>query len=232
MTAPATDLLRNRQLAAIHAGRKQLGLAEDDYRALVRRHSGERTRSAGELTPKERGELLDHLRRCGAGTKNAPSARGTDARRQAAKLRALWLSLWQLGQVERPDDAALAAFVMRQTGIEALRWNSAADLNRATEALKGWCERVGYHPEPSRMEGPCKGRYEPVLIRAQWERLIQLGVFKHGIFAALHTWLHKQGWPVSDPGWLEVEAAQEAVKRLGKWVRRVARGQPERDADG
>jgi len=228
------DAIRTRELALIHMAKKELAMPEDAYRGLISRFSGGRTDSSAQLQESERREVIEHLRRSGfqpkAGAK--PSARDEDARQQARKLRALWLSLYELGVARSPDDHALAGFVARQTGIEALRWNRPEDLRSAIECLKGWSRRVGYKPEASKMDGPCKDRFEPALILAQWERLTSLGAFKHGIHARLDTWLNGQGWAVSDPGWLAIADAQEAVKRLGKWLRRVARGQPDPEADG
>jgi phage gp16-like protein len=222
---------RNAELALIHIARKDLALDEAAYRALVSRMSAGRTESSGDLTDAERRQMIEHFRSCGFKRKpGAERGRGGDRRDQSYKLRALWRSLYELGVARSPDDTALAGFVARHTGIDALRWNNASDLRLAIECLKAWCERVGYKSASSRMAGPCAGRYEPALIRAQWERLIKLGAMKQGIHASLPTWLHNEGWAVSDPGFLAVADAEEAVKRLGKWLRRVARGQP--DAEG
>ena len=228
------DPIRTHELALIHMAKKELAMPEDAYRGLISRCSGGRTDSSAELQAAERYQVIEHLRRSGFKPRSAarPSPRGEDARQQARKLRALWLSLYELGVARSPDDHALAGFVMRHTGIEVLRWNRAEDLGLAIECLKGWCRRVGYKPEASKMDGACKDRFEPALIRAQWQRLTSLGACRNGMHARLDTWLNAQGWAVTDPGWLAVADAQEAVKRLGKWLRRVARGRPEPEADG
>lgn len=61
---------RKRDLAAIHASKKQLGLDDDTYRDLVERVSSETgnpgVRSSAELTDDGRRKLLEEMRRQGA----------------------------------------------------------------------------------------------------------------------------------------------------------------------
>jgi hypothetical protein len=216
----SVEEMRRRDLAFIHVAKKQLGLAEDTYRALVSRFSDNRTDSAGELRVAERIKLMDHLRAAGAGVMQ--KGRGGDGRDQASKLRALWRSLYQLGEVEQSGDDALAAFVMRQTGIEALRWNRSADLNKGIESLKGWCIRIGYEAERCDIKGPCIGRFEPGLIRAQWKRLIETGAMRNRD-PALGGWLMRRGYSVDNTDELTIDFAQDAVRVLGAWLRRERR---------
>ena len=220
--------LRNRELALIHMGRKELRLDDDAYRGLIGRISGGRTDSSAKLTDAERRDVIEHMRSSGFKAKPkdpaaaARPALGDDPRLQAAKLRALWRSLYDLGVARVANDDALAAFVSRHTNRQALRWNSADDLGVAIDCLQGWCRRIGYAPLPSQMEGPCFSRFEPSLIRAQWTRLVKLGAFRHGSLARLDTWLSHQGYRVSDPGFLTVADAQQAIRKLGDWLRRLA----------
>jgi phage-related protein len=225
MTAAARPLdpaaeRRRRDLAFIHAAKKQLAMADDAYRALIARFSDGRTDSAGELSAAERGQVMDHLRSFGAGRAQR-RGRGADDREQASKLRALWRSLYQLGAVRDASDEALASFVTRQTGIAALRWNRPADLAAGIEALKSWCARVGYVPLRCIMRSPCHGRYEPELIESQWRRLRELGTLQ-GRDGDLGRWLMAMGYAVAIPERLSVDYAQDAVRRLGAWLRRVA----------
>lgn len=226
-----TDALRTAELAAIHIAKKQLGLDDDAYRATVERISKGRCSSAGDLDETERRALIGHFRSAGFERKGG-SPRAADNRPQAAKLRALWHSLFDLGATRTRDDDALAAFVCRHTGKEAMRWNRGEDLRDAIECLKGWCERIGYQAAASKMEGPCQGRFEPELIRAQWRRLHALGAFEHGIHARLDTWLRNQGWGVADPGFLLVREAKAAVNRLGVWLRKLAAEKAQADGAG
>ncbi len=148
-------------LSAIHAGCKQLGIDEDTRRDLYERVTGKR--SAKDMNAAERERVVSELRRLGfAPTFKAPPSvasgdispsRGESGRRAsrkplagpfAAKLQALWIAAWNLGIVENRDDAALIAFVRRQTGIDHTRFlTDAGDAHKAIEALKAWMEREG-----------------------------------------------------------------------------------------
>jgi hypothetical protein len=216
-TAPRTvGEMRRRDLAFIHVAKKQLGLNEESYRDLIRRFSGGRTETSAELQVVERIKLMDHLKSLGAGK---VKGRGADEREQASKLRALWRSLYHLGEVENPSDLALTAYVMRQTGMAALRWNRGADLNKAIECLKGWCDRIGYVPRRCDVPGACFNRFEPALIEAQWNQLRALGAFRHATDDNLSAWL-RDHFPAQYPALLSADDAQDAVRSLGYRIRR------------
>lgn len=226
---------RKSELAKIHVGKAKLGLEGDDYRAIVKRISEGRTDTAKDLTEAERHALLDHFSTLGFKPQGKPQGFGrhSDPRPQARKLKALWWALWMLGEVRDPSDGAMVSYVQSTTGIAVLRWNSTADLHRAIDCLKAWAKRVGYEAKPyhAQMKTPGEGQYEPVLIEAQWERIKKLGATKAGIHANLATWMAREGFHVSAPQFLAREDAQEVIHRLGKWLRKVARGRPEEAAD-
>lgn len=125
--------------AAIHTGCKHLGLDEDARRDLYARVTGKR--SLREMSADEQESVVAELRRQGFKVVSM-------ARQQAFKgryvpmMQALWLDGYHLGLVRNPTDAALIAFVKRQTRIDHMRWvNDAADARRVIEALKGWMAR-------------------------------------------------------------------------------------------
>ncbi|HEV2675528.1 MAG TPA: regulatory protein GemA [Aliidongia sp.] len=227
----AVDPTRQAELAKIHVAKKELALADDSYRAIIGRFSAGRTDSSAKLSPRERHAVLDHFETLGfKPSARAPAAdRRVDTRPQAQKLKNLWQALWEMGAVYEPSDQALAAFVCRHTSIAALRWNSAADLKVAIDCLKGWCRRVGYSAQPFHGRRPTlgEGRYEPVLIEAQWARLVKLDAVKAGEQASLATWMGNEGFRVRAPEDLDRDDGPEIVSRLGKWLRRVSRGKPE-----
>lgn len=137
-------------LAAIHVGKKQLGLEDDDYRALLGRITGKR--SAGALNEAERSKVLEEMRRLGFKPQSKGS-RGTLEGRYAKKLVALWISAWELGIVRNRSDKALIAFVKRQTGMDHVRFvHDPADAARAIEALKSWMAREGGVEWPTKSE--------------------------------------------------------------------------------
>lgn len=55
--------LRRRQLAAIHAAKRDLGMDDDLYRDLLQQHTGKR--SAGQLNAKQRAKFLSALKAMG-----------------------------------------------------------------------------------------------------------------------------------------------------------------------
>ena len=122
---------RRRLMGAVHAAAKRQGLDEDDRRALQLEVTGKG--SLTELTLPEIGRVLDRL------NANRPAPSGD--RRHLPKVKALWWSLYWLGAVDRPDEAALTAFVKRQTGIERLSFLGHRQAPAVIEALKSWLAR-------------------------------------------------------------------------------------------
>lgn len=145
--APArfpVDRRRRAMLAKIHVAKKQLGLDEDDYRQILLEEAG-RT-SAGDCSE---AELERVLRRFEAkGFKPLPKA-GPAASRPAhhpvaRKARALWISLYHLGAVEKSSEQALEAFAKRQLKCERLVWADQRQGYRLIEALKAMALRHGW----------------------------------------------------------------------------------------
>lgn len=170
-------------IALIHVAKKQLGLDDDDYRALLERVTGKR--SCRDMSPAQLSAVVDEFRRLGF-TPAAPTRSGT--RRAtgpyAGKLQALWISAWNLGIVKNCDDAAMIAFVERQTGIAHTRFlTDAASAAKAIEGLKSWMAREGgvdwsgvqedLGVAHAAVDDP---RYRIVV--AQWRKLIAIGAVK------------------------------------------------------
>jgi len=122
-------------LAAIHVGLKQLGIQEDDARDIYERQTGKRSLRA--MSPKEHDAVIGELRRMGfkPASKNA---RKPLEGRFARKLQALWISGYNLGVFRNKDDAALIAFVKRQSKVDHVRFLTEWRLAKpAIEGLKG-----------------------------------------------------------------------------------------------
>lgn len=132
-------------IAAIHVAKKQLGLDDETYRAKLTRIVGKA--STKEMTEEERQRVLTVFRN--EGFAPAPTARRPDGRAKlsgpyAGKLQAMWIAGWNLGIVRDKDDAALTAFVKRQTGLDAVRFlRDPDDARKAVEALKKMLEQKG-----------------------------------------------------------------------------------------
>ena len=140
------DRYRTQEIAKIHVAKRDLGLDEEAYRAVLLGAAG--VDSAAKLDWRQRAAVLRRLEELG--WKPAPArkatGKGKPARKladdpQSKKIRALWLDLHQLGIVRDPSEAALASYVKRMTGVAALQWLSSVDAIRVIEALKKWRDR-------------------------------------------------------------------------------------------
>lgn len=124
-------------LKAIHVARRQLGLEDDDYRAILERVTDKS--SSKLLNIGESGRVLDEMRRLGF---QAPVRRRALTGPYAGKLTALWLSAYNLGITRSNTDKSLIAFVERQTGIAHLNWlRDAHQAAQAIEGVKKWIAR-------------------------------------------------------------------------------------------
>lgn len=132
--------LRNRELGAIHAAKKQLGLDDDAYRALLEEWTGKR--SAAALTSEERRRVIQNFRHAGFARKDGHIQVAADDTPQIKMIKGQWLKLHRLGEVKSPTEASLDKFVARQVKSSALRFTNAGQRSRVIEALKGWIERV------------------------------------------------------------------------------------------
>lgn len=124
-------MARDPALAKLHIARKALGLSEADYRAALMRATGKA--SAGALDAGEREKALDEFRRLG--WKGRPTANSVD-RPHVGKMIALWRAAADAGSVRDGSDAALRAFVMRQTGVAAPQFVTATQAAAVIEAIK------------------------------------------------------------------------------------------------
>lgn len=130
-------------IAAIHSGCKQLGIDEEGRRAIYARVTGKDRLTL--MSPGEKEAVVGELRRLGfTSISKRPNGRARLSGKYAGKLQALWIAAHNLGIVDNRDDAALEAFIKRQTGIERERWlHHAEDADKVIEALKGWIAREG-----------------------------------------------------------------------------------------
>ena len=170
--------LRNRELALIHLGAKEVGLDEDAYRDMLRAVTGHD--SAATLDREGRARVIAHLRRSGFTPRQAGGER----------YRPLGESGFEIEANGEPDAAAIIA---------------AADpflLVRATHRV---------------LDGEKK---QEALIRALWDSLIAIGVMRHGAFARMDTYLHRQGCAVSHPRFLSSGQAGKIIEGLKGWLRR------------
>jgi phage gp16-like protein len=140
-------IARRERLKAIHVLKKQLGLDDETYRAMLRKITGKD--SSAVMTSGEHRGVLDEMRRLLDGHAS-PSARvrspgdaaGAPCAAQLAKIHALWADLREAGALKDASERALRQFARRVTGRDALEWLAAADANKVIEGLKSWLART------------------------------------------------------------------------------------------
>ena len=97
--------------------------------------------SSKELTSGQAAQLIDALQAASPARSRHPKAVAMTGR-YGAKIRALWISGWNLGVVRDRSDEAACAFVERQTGVQRTAWLVEPAAGRAAiEALKAWLAR-------------------------------------------------------------------------------------------
>ena len=138
---------RQRLIRLIHVGKRELGLDDDVYRALLMGSVQKDSTSAMSVPELER--VLERMKRSGfkVRVKSArPPAQSRPGRPlaqypEARKVRALWLFLHQLGAVKHPSEEALAAYVKRIAKVDALQWTNGNQTEALIETLKKWAMR-------------------------------------------------------------------------------------------
>lgn len=131
---------RRRALAKIHIAKKELGLDDADYRAVVR-SVAEGRESAAQLSDAELQRLLERLSELGWRPR-LPRTAQRPLPPMVWKARELWLELHRRGAVRNPGWSALARFAKRMTGVGDLRRLDVRQATVVIEALKRWQERV------------------------------------------------------------------------------------------
>ncbi len=126
-------------LAKVQIARRQLALADDDYRAILERVTG-RTSSKG-LPDGALEAVLAEFRRLGW-TPKAGKAGGGYGKPHVRKMYALWREAGIVGAIENASKEALRAFVERQAKRSAPEFCSPAEANKVSEALKAMIRRA------------------------------------------------------------------------------------------
>lgn len=135
----------------IHVAKRDLQLDDDTYRTILQRVAGKG--SSSELTVPELEKVLEHMKRSGfkvrskgKAPRSAQPAKAKPSRPlaqdgESKKVRAIWLFLHQLGVVKNPAEEALAAYVKRIAGVDALQWINGEQAERLIETMKKWAMR-------------------------------------------------------------------------------------------
>ncbi|WFE92287.1 regulatory protein GemA [Roseibium porphyridii] len=127
--------------AKIHVLKRNAGLDEDSYRDLLERETGKR--SSKGMTAAEQRKAIRAIERLLPETNTAKQGTERATGPFAKKLQALWIAGYNLGVVKNKSDAAMLAFLKRQTGLDHHRFlQDGRDANKAIDALKLWIRRV------------------------------------------------------------------------------------------
>ena len=132
---------RQRLIRLIHVAKRDLSMDDDTYRAILQR-IGKKASSA-DLTIPELEKVLEHLKRSGfkvrskAKPAQAKPSRPLAQDGESKKIRALWLFLHELGAVKNPSEEALATYVKRIAGVDALQWISGEQAERLQRGHPG-----------------------------------------------------------------------------------------------
>lgn len=146
------DNVRTYQLKLVHMAKRDLALNDEDYRSLVRRLTGGRTDSSGQMTDPERRRLLHHFRvTCGWEPKQKQRRKYSPASRhkpvhektQADKIRAMWIAMGKAGAVRQPTEAALGKFCFRLTKKHSPDWLDHREAVIVITALQAWANQEG-----------------------------------------------------------------------------------------
>lgn len=142
-----------RLLTLVHVGRRELGLDEEDYRALLESVTG--ARSAKGLKAAQLEAVVTAMKGLGfkvkgntTGRRSPPSAAHVQAP-EVRKLRAIWITMKQDGLLRDGSEDALGSFIRRMTananggaGINRAEWLTSIQAERVLEALKKWHIRL------------------------------------------------------------------------------------------
>lgn len=136
------------RLAAIHIGKKHLGMDDESYRLLL--NDMFQKNSAKDLTQQEQGQLLDRFKQLGFVPKRPKESSKKISPRSivAHKIRAIWITMHKQGLIQNGSDQALDAYCQRMTktkngqGVQYLIWLDNKQAQSVLESLKRWHYRL------------------------------------------------------------------------------------------
>lgn len=131
-------MTRSPMLAKVHIAKKELALADADYRELLARLTGKS--SSAHCSETELDQVLKEFRRLGWKPRTNGAVKKS-GKPHVRKVYALWGELERAGALRDGSRRALQAFVERQTGVASPEWLTAPQANLVTEGLKAMLRR-------------------------------------------------------------------------------------------
>lgn len=141
-TFDASKAKRRSMLAKVHIAKKHLAMDEDDYRQIL--FDEAKVMSAGDADERGLEAVLHRFKGLGwqAQPKRGGARRATSP--MARKARALWISLYHLGEVRNKSEKALETFAKRQLKCDRMAWANQREAHKLIEALKAMAVRGGW----------------------------------------------------------------------------------------
>ncbi|PSU49465.1 regulatory protein GemA [Photobacterium frigidiphilum] len=142
---------RNRLIQLIHVGKRELGLDDETYRAMLQEVASKV--SCSKMSIKELELVVAHMEAKGfkrqakvgkTGFKRRLSPRSGKAKHaEIDKIRAIWITMYQHGIVQDKSETALDAYVRRMTtNIDHVGWMDSHQAYAVLESLKKWHTRA------------------------------------------------------------------------------------------
>ncbi|WP_281544680.1 regulatory protein GemA [Grimontia sp. SpTr1] len=142
---------RTRLIRLIHIGKRELGLDDEIYRALLQRETGKD--SCKSMLDAELEKVLLAMERQGFKKKVTQSKKRLSPKTQGqptviSKIRALWITMAKEGIIRDGSETALDGYVRRMTKkhsgrmVEHVGWCNQQEAYTILESLKKWKLRV------------------------------------------------------------------------------------------
>lgn len=119
--------------AVINIAKSELGLENDDYRAMLERVTGKASLRA--MNDNELAAVVEEMKRLGF-VKKSKSKKPLSDKRYVRQIFALWRSCAEKGVIESSKREACVAFVKKMTGVEDPNWLTYDEASPVIEALK------------------------------------------------------------------------------------------------
>ncbi len=141
----STSAPLSKLIAAVQTERRKVPslLDDDTWRDFLAKTTGQR--SLRVCTGAQMGLVIDALVHLRGETPRARTS--SDGPPILRRLRAIWGDLSRRGAVEN-SDAALDAWICRQTGLDAASWAETSQLATCVESAKAWLERLRREAAP------------------------------------------------------------------------------------
>lgn len=141
-------MTKSQLIKLIHIAKRQLGLDDETYRALLITET--KKSSCSKMRKHELEKVYDALKQKGFNYTcikkgSAPAVKTADWRGDIKKIRAIWITMGHQGFISDSRDRPLDAFVERMTkkftgglGIKTLAWLDSNLAQHVLESLKNW----------------------------------------------------------------------------------------------